>query len=318
MGLRIYYCMLLFFAAGLSRLACSQAPPAEPADSEIQIETAVVDISSLQFTVARIYMDRPLPFSFVLPETAARSLVTTPAARILQSPLVPASFGKNTRIRMYSRVPAEDSQYVEAGIDMDILPKKTPAGELSMAIDLGLRVIRGENGQPIYAGRKMHHDVRIASGRANVLGGLIAAEDVAALTRIPGLQSVPMLSLLFSEKDADRELMIILFPRVPTSVPKITAEPVNAVVSDDRSLPASLYSVQVGAFANRTAADSLKADLEQHFEGVFIETFRTDRILYRVRVGKFVSIEDARKLESELRAAGKPGIIVRPNRTSVR
>ncbi|NLE64723.1 MAG: tetratricopeptide repeat protein [Elusimicrobia bacterium] len=71
------------------------------------------------------------------------------------------------------------------------------------------------------------------------------------------------------------------------------------------------FSVQVGAFGDEGRAHQLVRDLNTRGEYAYIiEAKAADgRVLYRVRVGKLTSLEEARGLESRLSGFGYPTLI---------
>ncbi|MFW6082164.1 MAG: septal ring lytic transglycosylase RlpA family protein [Desulfosalsimonas sp.] len=61
------------------------------------------------------------------------------------------------------------------------------------------------------------------------------------------------------------------------------------------------FTVQVGAFASRSSAENLKQKLLKHYEHVTITPVQKDaQTLYRVRAGRFSSLENAEKTEANL------------------
>ena len=68
-----------------------------------------------------------------------------------------------------------------------------------------------------------------------------------------------------------------------------------------------IYRVQTGLFRNKANADAMAARLRQMGYSVAIEMFND---LYAVKVGEYDDLEDATKLEQELRRKGYDTLIV--------
>ena len=68
------------------------------------------------------------------------------------------------------------------------------------------------------------------------------------------------------------------------------------------------FSVQVGAFKDRSGAEALATELKQKNEYAYtIETVDSQNTkFYRVRVGHLTLLDDAQKLKSELSTKGYP------------
>ncbi len=71
------------------------------------------------------------------------------------------------------------------------------------------------------------------------------------------------------------------------------------------------FTFQVGAFLNRENAERLKDKLDEQYKNAHITVFdRGDQIFYRVRVGKFTTLEDAVRHELTLIEDGFPDTIL--------
>ena len=71
------------------------------------------------------------------------------------------------------------------------------------------------------------------------------------------------------------------------------------------------FTFQVGAFRNRGNAERLKLKLGRAYKNAHISTFDAgDGLYYRVRVGDFASLEEARKGEEILLRDGYPAFVV--------
>ena len=74
-----------------------------------------------------------------------------------------------------------------------------------------------------------------------------------------------------------------------------------------------LYAVQVGAFEGSQAAETLRSELAKRYANVSVESFPSEKILYRVRVGREPSVESAEKLAEQLRKDAFKPFVVRLN-----
>lgn len=73
-----------------------------------------------------------------------------------------------------------------------------------------------------------------------------------------------------------------------------------------KALKLGPFTVQVGAFAQESNAWRLAAILRTEYDPVNVLRYdRGDMVLYRVRVGKTNSLDQARKIQARLRAAGE-------------
>ena len=71
------------------------------------------------------------------------------------------------------------------------------------------------------------------------------------------------------------------------------------------------FTFQVGAFVNRENAERQKRQLEQKYKNAHITVYdRGDQIFYRVRVGRFTTLEEAVRNEELLMQDGFPDAIL--------
>ncbi len=75
-------------------------------------------------------------------------------------------------------------------------------------------------------------------------------------------------------------------------------KPKPATVEETKPFPiqsktANYYTIQVGAFSSKAEAEKLKRRLKKKGYTVFINTSKRGKILYRVRVGRFLKRSDA-------------------------
>src|SRR5262249_18692881 len=102
-------------------------------------------------------------------------------------------------------------------------------------------------------------------------------------------------------------------PNVLAVPPGLLKQPAPAPAEKKPQTPAqpqpspsstAVYAVQVGAFANQKSAEEIALALKRQFPDTFVDASMGDRVLYRVRVGRFPDAASARPLMQQLRAAG--------------
>jgi rare lipoprotein A len=75
----------------------------------------------------------------------------------------------------------------------------------------------------------------------------------------------------------------------------------------------SMYTVQVGAFETSAAAESLRSELAKRYKDVVVQSVDSEKIFYRVRVGREPSAQAAEILAGELRKDDFMPFVVRLN-----
>lgn len=107
----------------------------------------------------------------------------------------------------------------------------------------------------------------------------------------------------FLNSDTDNKL----FDENLDSIAQAIAAGILDTLEMDHEIESPGYEIQVGAYRNQTYAKNLLEELlEQDFPAFLLDTDG----LYRVRVGNYVTLEDAASMERTLKRAGYPTVIV--------
>jgi general secretion pathway protein D len=178
-------------------------------------------------------------FSITIPTTTAQFLATSSKTKLIQNPQVRASDGKLASIRIGQQIPIASGsyqpafagatgtpvvqfQFVDVGVILEMTPRVLLNREVSMTVNVQIRALSGDRNvggvtQPLLTNRQVTHEIRLAEGETNVLGGLISDTDVTSLNGLPGLKNIPILRYLFSQENKTRdqnEIIIMLTPHI--------------------------------------------------------------------------------------------------------
>jgi cell division protein FtsN len=105
---------------------------------------------------------------------------------------------------------------------------------------------------------------------------------------------------LFPDARAAQEV----FLKTPASEAVPAAVPNVSVATTDKE---GDYCVQVGAFSKELNANNLAQKLKDKGFTAYVESIALkDRMIYKVRIGKFVNKSQAKKMEAELSGLGYP------------
>lgn len=107
----------------------------------------------------------------------------------------------------------------------------------------------------------------------------------------------------FINSDVDNKLFDENFEEIAQAI----AYGILDTLESNHEVESPGYEVQVGAYRNERYAQNLLEELlEQDFPAYIVEGDR----LYRVRVGNYITLEDAARMEQMLKRAGYPTVIV--------
>ncbi len=189
-------------------------------------------------------------FILAFPTAASFRLFKSRAeARLLSAPKLRASEGQPAELRLGSEVPipvtsfvsqfgtpggvpttpVTSFQYRNIGINIAITPKVFVDGEIELQLSLetstqlDTRVIGGIE-LPVFGTRNVNNVVHLRDGETNLIGGLIQQEDRQAISGIPGLTDVPLLSKLFGNNSVESVSVDVVFSVTPHIVraPRVT------------------------------------------------------------------------------------------------
>jgi Flp pilus assembly secretin CpaC len=167
---------------------------------------------------------RPAGFALILSSGSAQSLATNPRSTALQRFQFTASHRKPTQTRIGSRIPitegADPSEFLDAGINLEVTSAPTSVREISMSLAAQVQVRRGNSsiaGTPVFTTRRVQHEVRIVAGESVLLGGFISEAEARSMLSIAPLIRSPILGYLFrqAQQHEPSEIVIMLTPHLP-------------------------------------------------------------------------------------------------------
>src|SRR5262249_11718576 len=84
---------------------------------------------------------------------------------------------------------------------------------------------------PVFTNRSITHEIRLAEGETNILGGIITTTEMTSLSGLPGLKDIPILRYLFANSTKSRdtqEIIVMLTPHI-VRLPNITESDLRAI-----------------------------------------------------------------------------------------
>src|SRR5439155_26396662 len=200
-------------------------------------------------------------FSLTIPPTTAQFLATSTNTRLLQNPRIRATDGKLASIRIGSQVPVASGsfqpafvgatgtpvvqfQYVDVGVNLDMTPRVLLNREVSMTVLVQVQALAGDRTiggvtQPVFTNRCIQHEIRLAEGETNILGGIITDVEAVSMTGIPGLKNIPIVNRLFAQERKTRdqtEIIIMLTPHI-VRMPNILEANMRGLYTGSETIP---------------------------------------------------------------------------------
>jgi general secretion pathway protein D len=208
-------------------------------------------------------------FTFTIPDTVAQFLEMDSKTKLVENPRVRATDGKLASIRIGQRVPVASGsfqpafvgatgtpvvqfQYVDVGVNLDMTPRVLLNREVSMTVLVQIQALAGERTiggvtQPVFTNRSIQHEIRLAEGETNILGGIITDVESTSMNGIPGLKEIPILKLLFAQERKSREqteIIIMLTPHI-VRMPNILEANMRGLYTGSETIPRLRTSTNV-------------------------------------------------------------------------
>ncbi len=135
-------------------------------------------------------------------------------------------------------------QYLDIGVIVDVTPRIHPDHQVSLKLSIEVSSVTGTQNigginQPVISTKKIEHDVRLADGEVNILGGLIERTQSKNISGLPGLANIPILRYFGADnttQNDDTEVLIVVIPHV-IRMPGITAENLRSLASGTDTNP---------------------------------------------------------------------------------
>lgn len=153
------------------------------------------------------------------------ALISSGHARILATPKLltlnnheaDLLIGETYPVTYYdSRLGGQQVQFVDIGVKLRLTPTIGSDGSVTAEMHPEYSAIEGfVGGYPVLTSRKVDSKLRVKDGETIVLGGLLRDIDSEAITRIPGLSSIPVIGKLFEDRQRTHQRDEVIFLITP-------------------------------------------------------------------------------------------------------
>ena len=117
---------------------------------------------------------------------------------------VPIAVGTSSSTLTATALTQTQFQYQDVGVNIEMTPHIHANGDVSMKISLEVSDIDsyqtiGGLTEPVIGQRKIDHEIRMRDGEVSLIGGMMEHDDVANMSGLPWLASIPGLKYLFGQ-----------------------------------------------------------------------------------------------------------------------
>jgi general secretion pathway protein D len=156
--------------------------------------------------------------------------------RIGQEVPVPVTTFQSTSTGPTSFTPATSFQYRNVGVNLDITPRVAASGDITLELNAefslpGAAASLGDQELPTFLTRNVTGTLRLRDGETSLIGGLLQRSESDSFSGIFGVQSIPILNKLFTNRNIqtrESEILISITPHI-VRAPKLTDEDLTAL-----------------------------------------------------------------------------------------
>ncbi|KAA6463380.1 hypothetical protein DYQ86_08765 [Acidobacteria bacterium AB60] len=178
------------------------------------------------------------------------ALASDSNTRVIQRPQIRVMDSEKASLKIGDRIPIATGsfqsgltqgvntqfQYIDVGVTANITPYVHAGNDVTLKVSLEISSVTGEQTidgvtEPTIGQRTIDHEVRLADGEVNLIGGILDDTETKSLSGYPGLSKIPILKYLFAQENRERQEQEIVFAVIPHVVrtPGITDDNLKMV-----------------------------------------------------------------------------------------
>ena len=159
-------------------------------------------------------------------DSTINMLQTKGIARVLAQPKLVTKSGSTAKFLAGGEIPIPirgangelSVEFKQVGVILNFAPVADPDGFIATKINVEVSAVDNSVqvlGIPGFTTRKTSMEMNVQAGQTMVISGMLQAEDSKAISKVPGLGSIPILGELFKSRDFQQkstELVIFVTP----------------------------------------------------------------------------------------------------------
>jgi general secretion pathway protein D len=196
--------------------------------------TATTTGSSAGFTLQSLSTLTANNILVTIPSVSLTALMSDSNTKVLQKPQIRAMDSERASLKIGDRIPIATGSYqsglsngvntqftyIDVGVNVDIIPYVHANREVTLKMSFEISSVTGEQTisgvtEPTIGQRKIEHQVRLADGEVNLIGGILQDTETHSLSGYPLLAKIPILKYLFAQENKDHEQSEIVFAITP-------------------------------------------------------------------------------------------------------
>jgi len=172
--------------------------------------------------------------SVSMPGANFSAIASDDGTKVIQRPEIRAMDSEKASLKIGDRIPIATGSfqsgittgvntqftYIDVGVNIDITPYVHSANDVTLKMSLEVSSVTGEQTidgvtEPTIGQRRIEHEVRLADGEVNLIGGILGDTESKSLSGYPGLLKIPILRYLFGQETKQRQQNEVVFAIIP-------------------------------------------------------------------------------------------------------
>jgi type IV pilus assembly protein PilQ len=209
------------------KIATSSTTINNPINGTAITDNALVDLATTTNPYGALGMTLARGADYVL-NLELSALQDQGKGEIVSNPRVMTTDRCTATIKQGKQIPYQSSsantgtntQFVDALLQLDVLPQITPTGSISMTLNITkdeVDTVKRVNEQPAITKRQVETTVQVMDGETVVLGGVFEGNQSDFNSSVPFLADLPGIGFLFKRTtniDDKKELLIFITPKI--------------------------------------------------------------------------------------------------------
>jgi general secretion pathway protein D len=169
-----------------------------------------------------------------IPNVSLSALMSDSNTKVLQKPQIRMMDSEKATLKIGDRIPVATGSYqgglaggvntqftyIDVGVNVDIVAYVHANRDVTLKMSFEVSSVTGEQTisgvtEPTIGQRRIDHQVRLADGEVNLIGGILQETESRSLSGYPGLAKIPILKYLFGQENKDHEQTEVVFAVTP-------------------------------------------------------------------------------------------------------
>ncbi len=169
-----------------------------------------------------------------IPGASLTALMSDNNTKVIQKPQIRAMDSEKASLKIGDRIPVATGSYqsglsngvntqftyIDVGVNVDIVPYVHGNRDVTLKMAFEVSTVTGETTvdgvtEPTIGQRRIEHQVRLADGEVNLIGGILQDSETHSMSGLPWISKIPILGYLFGQENRNKQQTEVIFAVTP-------------------------------------------------------------------------------------------------------